>query len=257
METRELLSDIFTLFVHPGTAWKRPSPHTQPIPSRVSMQKGHVLNLFLLMIAPFFLLGACAKTAKGGTPSFQEPVSHAATDAEPGSSLVVYFSRSGEQYGVGKITEGNTAIIAGFIAAHTGADMFEIVPVNDYPYDLQGLFEVAGKEREGNARPDYVGDVENWDKYGTVFIGYPLWFDDMPMIVYHFLEDHDFTGKTIYPFDTSGAEGLLGTVDAIRNKCTGADVRDGLAVRGDTVQTQRRQAEQAVTKWLRESGNLK
>lgn len=174
-------------------------------------------------------------------------------EEETSRSLVVYFSRTGEQYGVGEISEGNTAVIAGFIAEKTGADLFEIVPQNDYPYDLQSLFRAAEAEQEENARPEYVGDVENWDAYDVVYIGYPLWFDDMPMILYHFLEDHDFSGKTVYPFDTCGSEGLLGTVDAIRGICTGADVREGLSVRGVTVQNHREEAEQAVEVWLEES----
>lgn len=170
--------------------------------------------------------------------------------------LVVYFSLAGEQYGVGEISKGNTAIVADKIAEKTGADTFEIVPVTNYPADLQSLFNVAAKEQDENARPDYIGDVENWDQYKTVYIGYPLWYDDMPMIVYHFLEDHDFTEKTVYPFDTSGGQGLLGTVDTIRSICAGADVKNGLTVRGSVAQNNPAETEKAVDNWLKKNGIL-
>lgn len=178
------------------------------------------------------------------------------TKEEGSRSLVVYFSLAGEQLDVGVIEKGNTAIVGDLIAEKTGSDTFEIVPVNSYPTDLQSLFDVASEEQDEDARPDYVGDVENWADYDTVFVGYPLWYNDLPMIVYHFLEDHDFTGKTIYPFDTCGSEGLLDTVDTIRSICTGAKVKDGLSVRGVTVQNDPDSAEEAVDSWLSENGLL-
>lgn len=171
-------------------------------------------------------------------------------------SLVVYFSRTGEQYEVGKIDRGNTAIIADMIASKTNSDKFEIVPVEDYPYDLNGLFERAKKEQEENARPDYKNDVDDWDSYDTIYLGYPLWYNDLPMIVYHFIEDHDFSGKTICPFDTSGSEGLAGTVETIRQKCPDAEVTDGLNVRGSTAQNDRDAAEKAVEDWLKELNKI-
>jgi len=182
--------------------------------------------------------------------------SSADADKEHPDSLIVYFSLAGEQYDVGNIKKGNTAIVAEMIAEMTGSDTFEIIPVNSYPTDLQSLFDVASREQDENERPDYIGDVENWDTYGTIYIGYPLWFDDMPMIVYHFLEDHDFKGKIIYPFSTCGSEGLLDTVDTIRSICSGADVKDGLSVRGVTVQKDPGSAEQTVKDWLTENGVL-
>jgi flavodoxin len=196
------------------------------------------------------------ETAQSGESTLKESSSAFSVEKAGSDSLVVYFSLAGEQYGVGEISKGNTAIVADKIAEKTGADTFEIVPVNNYPADLQSLFDVAAKEQDENARPDYIGDVENWDQYKTVYIGYPLWYDDMPMIVYHFLEDHDFTEKTVYPFDTSGGQGLLGTVDTIRSICAGADVKDGLTVRGSVAQNNPAETEKAVDNWLKKNGIL-
>ncbi|MCH4014608.1 MAG: hypothetical protein LKE64_09850 [Solobacterium sp.] len=166
-------------------------------------------------------------------------------------SLVVWFSLAGEQYAVGNITEGNTAILADLIAEKTGSDTFQIVPTDPYPTSLQELFRTAEQEKDENARPDYQGDVSNWDYYDTVYIGYPTWYDDMPMIVYHFLEDHDFSGKTVCPFNTSGGEGLFSTVDTIREICKGAEVTEGMTVSGTTVQNDRDAADEAVDAWLK------
>lgn len=173
-------------------------------------------------------------------------------NAQTSDSIVVWFSLAGEQYAVGEISKGNTAIIAEMIQEKTGSDAFEIVPVNPYPTALDELFSTALEEQEEEARPDYEGDVTAWDAYDTVYLGYPLWYDDMPMIIYHFLEDHDFTGKTVCPFDTSGGEGLLQTVEEIRNICDGAEVSEGLTVLGTTAQNDRETAEEAVEAWLAE-----
>ena len=89
--------------------------------------------------------------------------------------LVAYFSHAGENYNVGVIEEGNTAKLGKVIAEQTGADLFEIVPVVDYPHSYDECLEVATAEQREGARPEYVGDVENWDQYDTIFIGYPIW----------------------------------------------------------------------------------
>lgn len=192
-----------------------------------------------------------AETAIAVTVGTSDP-SETDSAESAADSIVIWFSLAGEQYGVGEITEGNTAIIADMIAEKTGSDTFEIVPVTPYPTTLQELFTVAEAEQAENARPDYQGNVENWDSYDTVYLGYPLWYNDLPMIVYHFLEDHDFSGKTICPFNTSGSEGLMGTVQTIQEICSGAQVTQGLAVLGATAQQDRTAAEAAVDAWLEE-----
>ena len=197
-------------------------------------------------LIPMILLAAVTITGCSDVPSGKDSSKEQTAE----SAIVVWFSLAGEQYGVGEVTEGNTAIIADLVTQKTWSDTFEIVPEDPYPDSLSELFDKASKEQEENARPAYQGDVTDWDSYDTVYIGYPLWFDDMPMIVYHFLEDHDFTGKRICPFDTCGSEGLLGTVDTIKEICGGAEVTEGLSVRGVTAQQDRGAAEQAVDEWL-------
>ena len=111
------------------------------------------------------------------------------------SVLVVYFSRTGEQYGVGEIDKGNTAIVAEMIADKTEADMFEILPVDDhYPMTYDALTDVAKQEQSDNARPEYSGGVPDLSQYDTVFMGAPVWWGDWPMIMYTFFENEDLSG---------------------------------------------------------------
>ena len=177
-----------------------------------------------------------------------------AEQTEGGSNmLVAYFSLAGEQYGVGVVEEGNTSIIAHMIAEQAGADLFEIEPETPYPTTYQGLLDISQKERTDNARPEIDGTVEHMDDYDTIFIGYPNWWGDMPMIVYSFLESYDLSGKTIVPFCTHGGSGLSNTESTIAD-ITGGTMKDGFAIPGMTAQNDRDTAKSEVTQWLREDG---
>lgn len=173
---------------------------------------------------------------------------------EGGSNmLVAYFSLAGEQYGVGVIEEGNTSIIAHMIAEQTGADLFEIEAATPYPTSHSELLDVSRQEMADHARPEIAGTVDNMDDYDTIFIGYPNWWGDMPMIVYNFLESYDLSGKTIVPFCTHGGSGLSNTESTISD-ITGGTMKDGFAIPGTTAQNDRDTARSQVTEWLREDG---
>ena len=173
---------------------------------------------------------------------------------EGGSNmLVAYFSLAGEQYGVGVIEEGNTSIIAHMIAEQTGADLFEIEAVTPYPTSHSELLDVSRQEMANNARPEIAGTVDNMDDYDTIFIGYPNWWGDMPMIVYNFLESYDLSGKTIVPFCTHGGSGLSNTEATIAD-ITGGTMKDGFAIPGTTAQNDRDTARNEVTQWLKDGG---
>ena len=193
--------------------------------------------------------------ADKATPdSSQTDDSAQAEQTEGGSNmLVAYFSLAGEQYGVGVIEEGNTSIIAHMIADQTGADLFEIEAVTPYPTSHSDLLDVSRQEMANNARPEIAGTVDNMDDYDTIFIGYPNWWGDMPMIVYNFLESYDLSGKTIIPFCTHGGSGLSNTETTIAD-ITGGTMKDGFAISGTTAQNDRDTAKSKVTDWLREDG---
>ena len=126
-----------------------------------------------------------------------------------------------------------------------------IYPKEDnYPTTYNELTEYAKKEQAENARPELLGAVDNWSDYDTVYLGYPIWWGDMPMIVYSFLESYDMSGKTIIPFCTHEGSGISGTTEKIKNTCPNAIVLDGLAMQGTKAQKNDDETKQTVLDWL-------
>ena len=197
-----------------------------------------------LVLALALPLCGCAQESSTQNPTETEPMK------SQGKSLVVYYSRTGENYAVGNIAEGNTAIVAKMIAERTGADLFEIRTVKEYAVDYMECTEEAKRELREDARPEIVGDVEDFGQYGTVYVGYPIWWGVPPMAVFTFFEKHDWTGKTVRPFATHEGSGLGGSVRALRKAMPGAVVEDGLAIQGQTAQNDRKAAARAVDRWL-------
>ena len=152
-------------------------------------------------------------------------------------SLVVYFSRGEENYGVGTVEVGNTEFLAKEIVAKTGADEFKIIPKEKYPAGYMETVELATKEKEANARPEYVSEIDI-SGYDTIFLGYPIWWGDLPMIVYSFLEKHDFSGKTIIPFCTHEGSGEAGTFGSLKEKLSDATVVRGIDMTGTVARTE-------------------
>lgn len=164
--------------------------------------------------------------------------------------LIAFFSRTGEQYSVGNIKEGNTAVIAKMIANKTGGDLFEIkVAKDNYPKGYTELTEYAKKEKQEKSRPQIVGKIEKFDDYDTVFIGYPNWWNDMPMPVYTFLENYDFSNKTVIPFCTHEGSGLGSTAKKIESTVKGKII-GGFEIYGHTAQNDRAEADKKVSEWL-------
>lgn len=173
------------------------------------------------------------------------------------SILVVYFSRTGEQYRVGVIDKGNTAIVAEMIAEQTGADLFEIMPADDhYPMTYDELTEVALTEQNEKSRPEYAGEVPDLSGYSTVFIGAPVWWGDWPMIMYTFFEDNasGLAGKTLIPFSTHEGSGLSGFDRTLASSCPDSEVRQGLAVKGSDCQYDKESVRNDVAAWLKDLG---
>ena len=175
-----------------------------------------------------------------------------------GKAIVVYFSHTGENYSVGVITEGNTAKVAKVIAAKTGADIFEIKEAKPYPQSYDECIDVAKKELRDKARPEIAGDLPDLTDYQVVYLGYPNWWGDCPMIVYTFLEKSNIEGKTILPFCTHEGSGLDSTAKNLQKVFPGAKVEmNGLSLRGATAQKDAAATEQAVDKWLNSLGKVK
>lgn len=214
----------------------------------------------LLIFALVFAFSGCAanntttdETKAKETTSTASQAEEAKSDktASENKSLVVYFSRAGEQYGVGVIEKGNTAIVADMIVELTGADSFEIKPKEDnYPTTYDALTDVAKEEQNNNARPEIASAVENFDSYDTIYLGYPIWWGDLPMICYTFLESYDFSGKTIIPFCTHEGSGNAGTQSKIQSAAPNAEVNEVLAIQGRDTQNNPDNVKEKVTEWL-------
>lgn len=210
-------------------------------------------KVLALLMAVALILSLAACGGNNGT-SKEETGSSKAADAPAanGKSLVVYFSRTGEQDKVGVIEKGNTKIVAEMIAEKTGADTFEIVPKNDnYPMTFDALCDVAKEEQNNNARPEIKDTVKDFDSYSTVYLGYPIWWADLPMICYTFLESYDFNGKTIVPFCTHEGSADANTQKKIQDAVPKATVKDVLAVRGQDAQKNQNDVKKQIEDWLK------
>ena len=164
--------------------------------------------------------------------------------------LVAYFSRADENYNVGVVKIGNTQILAEYIAEQVGADSFHIETVTPYPADYDDCCDVAKQELADKARPKISGGVDNMDSYDIVFLGYPIWWGDMPMAVYTFMESYDFSDKVVIPFNTHEGSGASGTYSKIKSALPNAQVLDGMAIQGKTAQAFNSDTQQTVRSWL-------
>ena len=165
--------------------------------------------------------------------------------------LVVYFSRVGEQYSVGKITEGNTAIMAQIIAQTVGGDLFEVKLKDDhYPAGYDALTKVAKQEKQQAARPLIAGDVAHFEQYATVFIGGPVWWGDLPMAMYSFIEQHGWAKQKIFTFATHEGSGM-GHIDREVAAATKLSVQSSLALYGHQLQNDRAAATAKIQAWLK------
>lgn len=160
------------------------------------------------------------------------------TDAVAGASRVV--TEDGQVL-------GNNEYIARLIQQETGGELFAIETVQEYPGSHDALLEFAYNEMTDNARPELASQIENLDNYDTIFLGYPNWNSDLPMPLYTFLEEYDFSGKTIIPFTTHGGSGFSRTIDTIQELQPNAQVvQDGLSISRNNVP----QAQSDVADWV-------
>jgi len=171
-----------------------------------------------------------------------ETVAETENDTEPQSrSLVVYFSWS-----------GNTRNVAESVQQQTGSDMFEIVPKTPYSTDYNTVVDDAKVEQQNNARPEIASGIENIEDYDTIYVGFPNWWGDMPMILYTFFDTYDLSGKTVALFCTSGGSGLSNTVNEVKELEPNAVVTEGLHI-GSGASSD---PDQAVAQWLEKIGTV-
>ena len=149
--------------------------------------------------------------------------------------IVVYFSRPYENYFGGKIksiSEGNTKVVAKKIAEALDCDLFELVPLHEYPKDYRECVALSKAELEGHILPKMKEIISGFDEYDTVYLGYPNWCSTYPMIVETFLESCDLKGKHIYPFCTHEGSGMGRSEADLKKVCPDSILHRGLAIYG-------------------------
>ena len=165
------------------------------------------------------------------------------TPAGTGSkSLVIYFSWS-----------GNTENVAKSIQSQTDSDIFEIVPATPYSDDYDTVVDLAQEEQRSKARPAISGTIKNIADYDVIYVGFPNWWGDMPMILYTFFDTYDLSSKTIALFCTSGGSGLSGTVNEVKSLEPNATVTEGLHIGSGSSSN----PDKAVSEWLNDIGLAK
>lgn len=166
------------------------------------------------------------------------------TDASASASRVIV---DGEPY-------GTTEYMAKVIQEETGADLFEIQTVQEYPTEYRDVTNQASQEKESGFRPELASHIDNIDEYDTIFVGYPNWWGDMPMALYSFFDEYDLSGKTIIPFNSHGGSGFSQTVQSIAELEPDAEVStEGLSLSRGTVSTSR----DVIAEWIANLGYKK
>ena len=168
-------------------------------------------------------------------------------------TLVAWFSHRGMNYVAGKMVDlkvGNTEVAAKLAAELSGAGLFEIRTVQDYPFDYRECVEVSKRELAENARPELAVQPPELDGVDTLVLCYPCWCGTMPMPVWSFLDGCELSGKRILPLCTNEGSGMGHSEAYIKRLCPGATVEKGLSIKGSTVSG----AKPQISAWLSENG---
>lgn len=191
---------------------------------------------FLLVMT---MITGCSSTSSKEKGPSEKPIDSNEQVVEEKKSLVVYFSIPETTNPENMTTDeanstvvidgkvyGNTQYVAMIIEENTGADSFRLEPKEAYTTDHKALVQLAEIEKKEHARPELLSEIENFDQYTTIYVGYPIWFADMPMILYSFFDTYNFDDKTIILFSTHGGSGLAGTVEKVKEIEPNANVVD-------------------------------
>ncbi len=163
------------------------------------------------------------------------------TASDGNKILVVYFSWS-----------GNLDKMAHWVADETGGDLIRITAKEAYPESYNDTADRAKSEQDNGVRPEINVDLtsEQMAQYDTVFFGFPVWWYDLPMPMWTFLESYDWNGKTIIPFFShEGSSNGASALPTVERLAVGATVRsdDALSIRGGNVAS----SESAVREWVK------
>lgn len=194
--------------------------------------------LFIALLGVILALSLAACGGNDGGDQTNKP-----NDALTGESnvLVTYFSWS---------ASNNTKTMAEYIQEYTGGEIFRIQPKTPYTSNYNDVLDVAQQEKNSKARPELFENItqEQIDGYDVIFVGYPVWWYDAPMIIYSFLEANDYSGKKVVTFATSGGSGIS---DSGLKNAIDADFTSGLCISGFSAGNS---ARTRVENWVTELG---
>lgn len=205
----------------------------------------------------------------GSEPSEEAPASTeesadetASSEQSSGSNILIAYFTAAENSGVDAVASasystvngeavGRLRAIADMIQQNTGGDLFSIQTSVVYPTDGGELIDYAAQEQDENARPELTSHIENLDQYDTIFVGYPNWWADLPMAVYSFFDEYDFSSKTIIPFNVHNGSRFSRTIETIQELEPNATViEDGFTISEQNVP----EAVDDVASWLQAIG---
>ena len=214
------------------------------------MKRNRIIKTLALLIAILSvvtLFSACGNTVTPDVPSEMETNGTQPTEADvttvlseaqtpektESKTLVIYFSHT-----------GTTREVAAYLHTLVGGDLVELIPVEAYPEGYSAALDPAKQEQRENVRPAIKDSLDSIEAYDVIYLGYPIWWGTVPMIINTFLESYDYTGKTVVPFATSGGTGIGQSMKDIRSEIPSADVNEGLLVKSND----------SILPWLQELG---
>ena len=145
--------------------------------------------------------------------------------------------------------ESSVKWIADIIHDEVGGDIEPIIPSKDYPLEYDALADAAKAEVDNNERPAFEPLNVDPTQYKTVFIGYPIWWYTLPMVLETFFDTYDLSGVTIVPFNTHAGSRDGNTYNMIREREPNANVIDGIAIAGSDAGSD--SAETQVVEWVK------
>jgi flavodoxin len=211
----------------------------------IIIKKNAISGIFVFCVMMIMLFGVQSQAGEGKIliAYFTLPESDG-VDAVSGASRLIVD---------GTVT-GNVQFVADIIQKTTGGDLFAIKTVHTYPDNHNQLIDAAQNEQKTNARPRLATKIPDLQSYDTIFLGYPIWWYDLPMPIYSFLDEYNFEKKTIIPFTVHGGSRFSGTVEKIAQIEPRANIiQDGLAISRNSVA----RSESDIIAWLRRIGVAK
>ena len=155
--------------------------------------------------------------------------------------ILIYFTRT-----------GNTGLFADYIKEKLNIKTYQIIPVVPYPNILDEVLELAKIERINNTRPEIKDPLKDINEYDIILLGYPIWHQNLPSIVINQIEQLNWNGKIIYPFNTYGSLGVANSTNDIKNFAKGAVVKEGFPISDNMIKI-KNESMIEIEKWINEN----